>query len=330
MIMEINGIGNNNMNNIYYINELGFSKGNHNFDLHRLPQAYIEYFPWITISWDEIDEIPKNSIIFVQTPCNNETIKLKKLLTIIDHNIVFINQESNIFDWFEWDAQTQQLYIECLSKCKAFCYHNEHDKKVMEIFCSNFIKYPGCTNITVETSKNFNDGQYVMVPNPIKRYQRGMISHKIASDNIKNIPIYSMSYKRPITNELLSFPDEYKLPNIELKSRMGLNEWFEFIYNSKFGIDIHREFSGGNCSLEFGALGVPLIGNINLDTQRDIFPDLSFEYNDYKNIKNVIHLLLNDSDFYNEVSEKSLINTREIYSSKLIVEQFKQDILNIL
>ena len=70
----------NNMNNIYYINELGFSKGNHNFDLHRLPQAYIEYFPWITISWDEIDEIPKNSIIFVQTPCNNETIKLKKLL----------------------------------------------------------------------------------------------------------------------------------------------------------------------------------------------------------------------------------------------------------
>ena len=64
MIMEINGIGNNNMNNIYYINELGFSKGNHKFDLHRLPQAYIEYFSWITVSWGEVDEIPKNSIIF--------------------------------------------------------------------------------------------------------------------------------------------------------------------------------------------------------------------------------------------------------------------------
>ena len=315
---------------IYYINELGFSKGNHKFDLHRLPQAYIEYFSWITVSWGEIDEIPKNSIIFVQTPCNNEIVKLKKLLTIIDHNTVFINQESNIFDWFEWDAQTQQLYIECLSKCKAFCYHNEHDKKVMEIFCSNFIKYSGCTNIIIETPKNFNDGQYVIVPNPIKRYQRGMISHKIASDNIKDIPIYSMSYKRPITNELLSFPDEYKLPNIELKNRTDVNGWLNLIYNSKFGIDIHREFSGGNCVLEFGSLATPLIGNINLDTQRDIFPDLSFEFNDYSNIKKAINLLLNDKDFYNEVSLKALNNTKEKYNSKLIVNKFNQDLNKLL
>lgn len=329
MIMEANGIG-NNMNTVYYINELGYSKGYHKFDLHRLPQAYIEYFPWITISWDEVDIIPNGSIIFVQTPCNDEANKLSKLLSIIDNHTVFINQESNIFDWFDWDASTQQLYIECLSKCKAFCYHSEHDKKVMEVFISNFILYPGCTNIIADNFKQFNSGDYIVIPNPIKRYQRGMISHKIASDNIKNIPIYAMAYHRPSTNELLAFPDAYKLPNIELKNRMGLNEWFGFIYNSKFGIDIHREFSGGNCSLEFGALGVPLIGNINLDTQRNIFPDLSFEYNDYKNIKNGIHLLLNDSDFYNEVSKKALINIKEKYNSKLIVEQFKQDIINII
>ena len=330
MIMEVNGIGNNNMDNVYYINELGYSRGSHKFDLHRLPQAYIEYFPWITISWDEIYTVPKNSIIFVQTPCSDEFNKLNKLLSIIDDNTIFINQESNIFDWFDWDARTQQAYIECLSKCKAFCYHSEHDRKVMEVFCSSFIKYPGCTNILAETSKKFNEGQYVVIPNPRQRHQRGMISHKLASDNIKNIPIYAMSYKRPITNELLTFPDEYILSNIELKNRMDLNKWFEFIYNSRFGIDIHQNFSGGNCSLEFGALGVPLIGNINLDTQRDIFPDISFEYNDYEQIKNAIHLLLNDSDFYNEVSSKSLVNTKEKYNSKLIVKQFKQDVINLL
>lgn len=330
MIMEISGTGNNNMSDIFYINELGYPKGHHKFDLHRLPQAYIEYYPWINISWDEIYTIPQNSIIFVQTPCSDEANKLNKLLSIIDNNIVFINQESNIFDWFDWDATTQQLYIECLSKCKAFCYHNEHDKKIMEIFCTNFIKYPGCTNIAVEFPKNFEEGQYVIIPTPIKRYQRGMISHKITSDNVKDIPIYSMSYKRPTTNELLAFPDNYKLPNIKLKDRMGLNEWFTFIYNSKFGVDIHREFSGGNCSLEFGALGIPLIGNIHLDTQRDIFPDLSFECNDYEAIKKVIYLLLNDRDFYCEVSKKSLINVKEKYNSKFIVEQFKQNVNNLL
>lgn len=318
------------MNNIFYINELGYSKGYHKFNLHRLPQAYIEYFPWISINWNEIDSIPENSIIFVQTPCSDEANKLSKLLSIIDNHTIFINQESNIFDWFDWDAHTQQLYIQCLSKCKAFCYHNEHDKKVMEVFTSNFISYPGCTNVAVDDFKQFGSGNYVVIPNPIKRYQRGMISHKLASDNIKNIPIYAMAYHRPYTDELLAFPDAYKLPNIELKNRMGIDEWFEFIYNAKFGIDIHREFSGGNCSLEFGSLGVPLIGNINLDTQKDLFPDLSFEYNDYNSIKNAIHLLLNDKDFYEDVSKKALNNVKEKYNSKHIVEQFKQNINNLL
>lgn len=328
--MEVNGIGNSSMQNVYYVNELGYPKGYHTFDLHRLPQAYIEYFPWMTVCWAELNSIPPNSIIFVQTPCEDEADKLSKLLSVIDRHTVFINQESNIFDWFDWDAHTQQLYIECLSKCKAFCYHNEHDKKVMEVFVSNLISYPGCTNSTVDTSKEFNSGNYVVIPNPIKRYQRGMISHKIASDTIEDIPVYAMAYSRPSTNELLAFPDRYKLPNIELKARMEISKWFEFIYNAKFGIDIHREFSGGNCSLEFGSLGVPLIGNGNLDVQRDLFPDLSFEYNDYSSIKNAIALLLKDKDFYEDISKKALNNVKEKYNSRTVVEKFKQSISLLL
>ena len=328
--MEVSGIGNSNMTEAYYINELGYPKKYHKFDLHRLPQAYIEYFPWITVSWHEIDTIPKNSIIFVQTPCSDEANKLSKLLSVMDNYTVFINQESNIFDWFDWDAHTQQLYIECLSKCKAFCYHNEHDRKVMEVFAANFVHYPGCTNLSVDNFKQFNSGEYVVIPNPVKRYQRGMISHKIASDSIKDTPVYAMAYSRPAPGELLAFPDKYKLPNIELRERMEINKWFQFIYNAKFGIDIHREFSGGNCSLEFGSLGIPLVGNINLDTQRELFPDTSFEYNDYTNIKNAIHLLLEDKDFYEEVSKKALNNIKEKYNSKNIVKQFKQSITNLI
>ena len=156
-----------------------------------------------------------------------------------------------------------------------------------------------------------------------------MISHKLASEIVTDIPIYSMKYTPP-KNYPLSFPDEYKLPNIELKNRTDVNGWLNLIYNSKFGIDIHREFSGGNCVLEFGSLATPLIGNINLDTQRDIFPDLSFEFNDYSNIKKAINLLLNDKDFYNEVSLEALNNTKEKYNSKLIVNKFNQDLNKLL
>jgi hypothetical protein len=317
---------------IYYVNELGIPNGYQKFDYHRLPQAYISLFPMYSVNWNSIDTeiLGSGNVIFVQTPCSDEFNKLTKLKSIIDNNIVFINQESSLFDWFDWDASIQQLYIECLSKCKAFCYHNEYDKKVMEIFCDNFIYYPGCTNVVVETFKQFDSGQYVLIPNPIKRYQRGMISHQIAYKNIKNVSIYAMNYNRPKTNELLAFPDAYKLNGIELKNRMNLNDWFSFIYNCKFGIDIHKEYSGGNVSLEFGSLATPLIGNINLDTQRNIFPDLSFEFNDYDGIANAIHLLLNDKDFYEEVSKNALDNINKKYISSIVVNNFKEQVSKYL
>ena len=319
------------MDKIYYINDLGYQNGYHKFDNHRLPQAYMELVPWYSIRWDSIDEIKdSNNIIVIQTPTNNELKSLQKIEKLLDTNTIFINQESSIFDWFDWPAAEQELYINILSKCKAFLYHNEHDKNIMKVFTNNFIKYPGCINFSVPTKKQFNEGKYVFIPNPIKRYQRGMIGHKLVSDTVKDTPIYSMRYNYPELKHNLSFPDCYKLEGINIQDRLSMSEWLGFIYNSKFGVDIHREFSGGNCSLEFGALGIPLIGNINLDTQRDIFPDLSFEFNDYDNIKKTINLLLTDKDFYEECSQKALDNTKEKYNSELIVNNFKQEINKFL
>jgi len=312
---------------IYYINELGYPDGINTFDNHRLPQAYMDYMKMYSLSYKSFTKIisGENNILIFQTPTNEELPKLKSIIPYLGKNKVFITQESNIFDWFDWPAEEQETYINILSKCDGFLYHSEYDKSVMKVFCNNFIKYPGCTNMVIEKPKSFEDGKYVVVPNPIKRFQRGMISHKLASEYVKNIPVMSIKYIPP-KNYPLSFPDNYKLPGIEQIDRMPLNEWLGFIYGSKFGIDINREFSGGNCSLEFGSLGVPLVGNINLDTQRDIFPDLSFEFMDYEGIKNSIHLLLNDKDFYNEVSLKALNNTKEKYNSELIVNNFKNEL----
>lgn len=320
------------MEQIYYINDLGYNNGYHKFDNHRLPQAYMDIFPWYSVRWDSVYQEIKgdNNIIIVQTPTNNEL----QCLYIIDHlsdtNKVFINQESSIFDWFDWPAEEQQLYIKILSKAQAFLYHSEHDKEVMKVFIDRFVRYPGCINFSVSAGRSFDQGGYILIPNPIKRYQRGMIGHKLVSDSISGIPIHSMKYNYPEIKHNLSFPDAYSLDNIELLSRQGFQEWLNIINASKFGVDIHREFSGGNVSLEFGALGVPLIGNILLDTQRDIFPDLSFDYKDYENIKKSIILLANDKDFYEEVSAKALKNTQDLYNSTKIVEDFRKEILKFI
>lgn len=45
---------------------------------------------------------------------------------------------------------------------------------------------------------------------------------------------------------------------------------------------------------------------------------------------NAIHLLLNDKDFYEEVSKKALDNVKAIYHSNVVVNKFKTDFENIL
>lgn len=320
---------------VYYVNELGYPNGIRRFDRHRLPQGYMDLLSWYSLGWDNLDEIQgENNTVIVQTPCDNELEKLKLLLPLLENNKIFITQESNIYDWFDWGGPEQELYIEILSKCSGFLYHSEHDRKVMEVFVSNFIKYPGCSNLFIDHPKSFEEGKYVIIASPLKGYQRGMIAHKLAVDTIGNLPLYAPQYRRPRqippSKMFIPRPDVYNLEGINLVDRMNVDQWLGFIYTSKFGIDIHREFSGGNVSLEFGSLATPLIGNINLDTQRDIFPDLSFEFTDYGGIKNAINLLVHDKDFYEEVSRKALNNVKEKYNSKLITSTFNVELSKLL
>jgi hypothetical protein len=322
------------MRKIYYVNELGYHDGSQNFDVHRLPQAYIHYLDWHSLSYDSINNISlqSDSILIFQTPCNDELRKLTIIKQYIDQGyICLITQESSIFDWFDWPSGTQEIYVDILAKCSAFLYHNEHDKNVMKIFCKTFIKYPGCTNVSIDDYKQFEFGQYVILPNPIKRYQRGMIVHKLAAESIGNaIPIYSMKYNAPNVNHQLAFPGPYSISPIRLYDYMNKDQWLQFIYSCKFGIDINREFSGGNCSLEFASLGTPMIGNIHLDVQRELFPDTSFEYTDYDNIQKTIRLLLYDKDFYEHVSKTALHNVKTLYNSKNITNIFLHDLHTIL
>ena len=54
---------------VYYINELGYSSGTHQFDKHRLPQGYIDLLSWHSLGWNHLNEIQgENNIIIIQTP----------------------------------------------------------------------------------------------------------------------------------------------------------------------------------------------------------------------------------------------------------------------
>lgn len=314
---------------VYYISDWDVAPGHYTFDRHRYPQAYIELGPWHILNFKDINqEIKgKNNLIIANTPVNDELRKLHLINNLMNDNEVYIGIEGSVWDWCDWPAAEQGLYVEMLSKADGILHSNEYDKKMIKAFSSKFLQAPPCTNCCIESPRE-TPGEYVFLVNPSKRYQRGMLSHKLVYDSVpKEIPVYTLAYNRPKEfNELLAFPDSYVMPGFKLLNYMQHDDFLSTSYNSKFGVDIHRDYSAGTVSVDFGSIGVPLVGNIELDTQREIFPDTSFEWNDFDSIKKCILLLCNDVDFCLEVGKKALENTKQKYSSHLVVKKFMNDL----
>ena len=314
---------------VYYISDWDVAPGYYTYEKHRYPQAYIELGPWHILNFKDVkQEIKgKGNLIIANTPVNDELRKLHIINELIPDNEVYIGIEGTVWDWCDWPAKEQELYVEMLSNAKGVLYSNKCDIKMMSVFATNFLQAPPCTNRCIESVREV-PGDYVFVVNPSKRYQRGMISHKLVYDSVpKDIPVYTLAYNRPSGfNELLAFPDSYTMPGFKLINYMQHDDFLSTAYSSKLGVDIHRDYSAGTVSVDFGSIGVPLVGNIELDTQREIFPDTSFEWNDYSSIKKCIHKLSTDVDFNLEVGRKALQITKQKYSSHVVVAKFMSDL----
>ena len=310
---------------MYYITDWMIQPGNYQFDTHRFPQAYIELMPWFALNWKDVAThiTGTDNIIFVNTPVGNEYEKLLIVEQLLPNNKVIMLQEGHFESVFEEPANVQELYIGILSKCTAFMCSVDV-AKVARIFTDKLVHGRICTNTVLDAPRGWG-GDYVFIPAPTKAQHKGMIAHKIVYDTVpRDIPVYSMRYKRPSKDSRL--PDAYKMPGFNLWDPCTPEEWLQRVYNCKFGIELVKDWAGGNNVMEFGGMGIPLIGNISLQPQYDVFPDLSFEYYDVDGVKNAIHLLLNDIDFYNDVCKKAYDRVISNWNSAYVVEEFKQNL----
>jgi len=75
-----------------------------------------------------------------------------------------------------------------------------------------------------------------------------------------------------------------------------------------------------NCSY----LGIPCIGYNNLDTQRELHPNLSVKDGDMETARELVKKLWNDLDFY----EENRILTQNLYKEKYSEEEWKRKFYN--
>ena len=104
--------------------------------------------------------------------------------------------------------------------------------------------------------------------------------------------------------------EELQLEDINHLPYMEWTEWIHTLNRFKYAIHLNPNTIGGTFSLNCAYLGIPCIGNIDCNTQRLCFPDLSVQPDDIKGAKQLMKKLRKYEKFY-------------LYCSKLAKEKYK-------
>ena len=86
-----------------------------------------------------------------------------------------------------------------------------------------------------------------------------------------------------------------------------------------------RAWGAASFSLNCAYFGIPCIGNNRADTQKILFPDLSFDVYDTEGALSAAKKLKSDKDFYNHCSSAAKIIYKEEFTKEKFLELFKKD-----
>jgi len=189
--------------------------------------------------------------------------------------------------------------------------HNDVDKKYYE----GLLEKPCYINPTLMIEDNISitdsverDG--IIIGGNLVRWYGGFNSLIVAQ--ISGERVYAPRMGRMSELEL-SMDDITHLPY------MNWTEWIHTLNNFKYAVHLNPNSIGGTFSLNCAYLGIPCIGNINSNTQRICFPDLSIDPDDIKTAKQLMKLLCNDKDFYNHCSS----NSKQLYNENFSESKYK-------
>ena len=158
----------------------------------------------------------------------------------------------------------------------------------------------------------------VMIGGNLVRWYGGFNSYLVASEA-----------NEPITGPQMGRMDKAEL-QVEEISHLPYLEWVDWIKvlnNSKYAVHLNPNTIAGTFNLNCAYLGIPCIGNIDCNTQRICFPELSIRDNDIKTARKLMKRLVVDQEFYSYISTSAKENYRKHFAEEVYMNNW-DSILN--
>jgi hypothetical protein len=224
--------------------------------------------------------------------------------------------------FLDYSVEIQFKFFNQLAECDLLFTHNEWD--------THFYKgmFPQ-TKVAVIPSLMIINENIIPSKHPFEtktiiggnfcNWYNGFSSYIVASDFDCPIDVPSMHNKRI---------GENMIPNLNHHPYMIWNDWINKLQEYTFAVHLMPTVAAGTFSMNCAYWGIPCIGNIKVDTQRLLFPDLSIDVSDVYKARQLAIKLKLDKSFYDKVSEYSKFSLKN--SWYIDINKWKTYIENIL
>ena len=265
---------------------------------------------------NEINQKYDVGVVIIPKEKNREHL-VKQQYPLIDNirnycNKVIIMQEGCHWDWMEDPVETMVWFYNQLLKADLLLCHNDADVKY----------YQGITDI-----KSFVLPT-LMIEDIIKTAPQ--------EDRVFVAGNWHLTY-RGFDAWVIS--NEFDMPKYGFKAGKykegedinGINylpwmQWDQFMLElskCKYGIQTYQS-SAGQFPLNCAYLGIPCIGYNDVNTQRDLFPDLSVDRGDIAAARKIANELQNNKDWYRECSKIAKFNYNQWYKEDKFLENWNK------
>lgn len=262
------------------------------FNIHQYEQVW-EYdvvfiiFPKATVKLNAVG-------VQMSTPGQDKdiTIYSKPIVSTLKANNKKVCNIQEGPSWFfnEYDLPTQFNFYNQLAECDILFAHNEYD--------THFYKglFPR-TRVAVIPSlmydtniPNFREmEEKVIIGGNFARWYGGFQSYIVACDF--DLPVY-------VPASHCKRPGEEQVPGLKHLPWVMWDDWMKQLSSFKYAVNLMPTIAAGTFSMNCAYWGIPCIGNEKVDTQQNLFPELSVDINDIHQARFLALQLKNDKDFY--------------------------------
>lgn len=242
---------------------------------------------------------------------NIKIYSLPVIETLKKHNkkVCYI-QEGPVYVFNDYDMVTQFNFYNQLAECDVIFAHNEYDTHFYKgLFPRTRIKsIPTLIIVNNDTCPfQATPEDKAIIGGNFCRWYGGFQSYIVAIEFDCPIFVPTSHCKRP---------REEQVPNLKHLPWVLWTKWMEQLSTFKYAVNLMPTIAAGTFNLNCAYYGIPCIGNENVDTQREFFPELSVDIHDVFSARHQANLL-REKEYYESVSHHAKKKFKESVHSNV-------------